>query len=207
MTKIHFHEQDLPEGVAFGDAVAIDTETMGLNPSRDRLCLVQLSAGDGTAHLVRFDGQTWQAPRLKAVLESPEVVKIFHYARFDLAMLRSWLGVDCRPVWCTKVASKLVRTYTDKHGLKDLCSEILGVSLNKREQTSDWGAPELNKEQREYAANDVLHLHRLRDTLTVMLEREERLALAQTCFDFLPTRAELDLLDFSPSQGSDIFSH
>ena len=207
MTKIHFHEQDLPEGVSFGGVVAVDTETMGLNLSRDRLCLVQLSAGDETVHLVRFDGSSWEAPRLKALLESSEVVKIFHYARFDVAMLRQWLDIDCSPVWCTKIASKLVRTYTEKHGLKDLCSEVLGVNLNKREQTSDWGAAVLTSEQKQYAAGDVLYLHRLRDHLTLMLEREGRLALAQSCFDFLPTRALLDLLDFTVEWDDDIFSH
>ena len=207
MVKIHFHEQDLPEGISFGDTVAVDTETMGLNLSRDRLCLVQLSAGDDTVHLVRFDGTSWHAPYLKSVLESRDVTKIFHYARFDVAMLRQWLGVECSPVWCTKIASKLARTYTEKHGLKDLCSEILGVNLNKREQTSDWGAAELTKEQKQYAANDVLHLHRLRDHLTVMLEREGKVLLAQSCFDFLPTRCLLDLLDFTADRDNDIFSH
>ena len=207
MTKIHFHEQDLPAGLSFGEAVAVDTETMGLSPARDRLCMVQLSAGDEVVHLVRFDGQAWDAPNLKVLLESPEVVKIFHYARFDLAMLRRWLAIDCRPVWCTKIASKLTRTYTEKHGLKDLCSEILKRNLNKREQTSDWGATELSEEQKSYAAGDVLYLHRLRAHLSELLEREGRMEVAQACFDFLPKRAELDLLGFSHDHNNDIFSH
>jgi len=205
----HLHEGDLPAGLDLGEVVAVDTETMGLNPQRDRLCLVQLSKGDGTVHLVRFmPGRHrpghYGAPRLGALLADPARLKLLHYARFDLAMLRHHLGVAVAPVYCTKIASKLVRTYTDRHGLKDLCRELLGVDLVKTEQSSDWGAPDLSEAQLRYAAQDVLHLHDLRRHLDTMLEREGRTALAEACFAFLPTRVALDL-DGWPDQ--DIFAH
>jgi len=201
---IHLHRGDLPADVAFGDIVAVDTETMGLVPARDRLCLVQLSDGDGEAHLVHFPDRRYDAPNLVRLLADPRRLKVFHFARFDLAVLRHWLGVDCRPVWCTKVASKLARTYTDRHGLKDLCRELLGVDLPKEKQSSDWGAADLDEAQLAYAANDVLYLHRLREALAAMLEREGRQRLAEACFAFLPVRAELDLLGFA---DSDVFAH
>jgi ribonuclease D len=201
---IHLHIGDLPDGLALGPVVAVDTETMGLQPHRDRLCLVQLSAGDGVAHLVQFGLGRHEAPRLKALLEAPDVLKLFHFARFDLAALQRYLGARCSPVWCTRTASRLVRTFTDKHGLKDLCKDLLGIDLSKQQQSSDWGAPELTVEQLEYAASDVLHLHRLKRQLETMLEREGRLALAEACFAFLPTRAELDLAGWAET---DIFAH
>jgi len=200
----HLHQGDLPEGLDLGAVVAIDSETMGLDPRRDRLCVVQLSAGDGDAHLVQFAPGAYDAPRLKALLTDPAVTKLFHFARFDLAMLRRHLGIVCAPVYCTKIASKLVRTYTDRHGLKDLCRELIGVDLSKQQQTSDWGAPELTPEQIAYAASDVLHLHRLRARLDGMLEREGRVALAAACFAFLPDRAALDLQGWNEP---DIFAH
>ena len=198
------HQNDLPDGLTFGDAVAVDTETMGLNQRRDRLCLAQLSAGDGTAHLVQFADRSYDAPNLKALLADPGTTKIFHFARFDLAVLRRHLGVDCRPLYCTRTASLLVRTYTDRHGLKDLCRELLGVEISKQQQSSDWGAPTLSDEQLRYAASDVLHLHRLRAALDTMLAREQRSDLAQALFDFLPTRAALDLEGWA---DVDIFAH
>jgi ribonuclease D len=201
---IHLHQGDLPTGLGFGASVAIDTETMGLNPHRDRLCLVQLSAGDGTCHLVQFAPGVHEAPRLEALLADPSVLKLFHFGRFDIAMLRHHLGVLARPVYCTKIASKLTRTFTDKHGLKDLCRDLLGIDLSKQQQSSDWGAPKLSDEQLKYAASDVLHLHALRQRLDQMLAREGRVALAQACFEFLPARAELDLSGW-PEQ--DIFEH
>ncbi|MGQ9366604.1 ribonuclease D [Azospirillum sp. ST 5-10] len=195
---IDLHEGDLPDGLdlkaaARDGAVAIDTETMGLNPARDRLCLVQLSAGDGTAHLVQFRRGVYDAPNLKRLLTDPDLVKLFHFARFDLAVMQAYLGVVCRPVYCTKVAAKLVRTFTDRHGLKDLCKELIGVELSKQQQSSDWGAAELTPEQMRYAASDVLHLHDLKAKLDALLAREERTELADACFRFLPTRAALDL--------------
>jgi len=201
---IHLHIGDLPDGLSLGRVVAVDTETMGLQHHRDRLCLVQLSAGDGVAHLVQFGLGRYEAPRLKALLEAPDVLKLFHFARFDLAALQRYLGLRCAPVWCTRTASRLVRTFTDKHGLKDLCKDLLGVDLSKQQQTSDWGAAELTVEQLEYAASDVLHLHRLKRQLEAMLAREGRLGLAEACFDFLPTRAELDLAGWAEI---DIFAH
>lgn len=201
---ITLHEGDLPAELTFTDAVAIDTETMGLKPRRDRLCLVQLSSGDGNAHLVRFRKGVYEAPRLKALLCDPGVVKIFHYARFDVAMLSHFLGVVTAPVYCTKIASKLARTYTDGHGLKDLTRELIGVEISKAQQSSDWGAADLKPEQLDYAASDVFHLHALRRKLDVMLEREGRSALAQASFDFIATRAALDLLGFD---DADIFAH
>ena len=201
---IELHQDDLPEGLDFGDCVAVDSETMGLNLERDRLCLLQLSAGDGTCHLVQFRDSDYRAPNLKVMLNDPAVTKLFHFARFDLAMIERHLGVTFRPVYCTKVASKLARTFTDRHGLKDLCKDLLGVEISKQQQTSDWGATELTKEQMRYAASDVLYLHRLRDKLDGMLAREERSALAEACFEFLPVRAKLDLAGWA---GVDIFAH
>jgi ribonuclease D len=202
--KINLHRGDLPAGVSFGDSVAIDTETMGLEPNRDRLCLVQLSAGDGTAHLVQLAAGSYDAPNLKALLTDPKVLKLFHFARFDIAMLRRYLGVTTAPVYCTKVASKLARTFTDRHGLKDLCRDVLGVEISKQQQSSDWGADKLSEEQLRYAASDVEHLHALKAKLDVMLAREGRAALAQACFAFLPVRAALDLAGFP---GPDLFEH
>jgi ribonuclease D len=203
---VHFHEEDLPPGVLAGDsAIAVDTETMGLVTTRDRLCVVQLSDGSGTEHLVRFSpGSAYDAPNLKAVLGDPNRVKIYHFARFDLAAIHHYLGVMAGPVFCTKIASKLTRTYTDRHGLKNLVEELLGESISKQQQSSDWGGPILSEAQRDYAASDVRYLHRLRDELTLRLEREGRTALAQACFDFLPTRALLDIAGWAES---DIFSH
>jgi len=202
--EIHLHHGDLPKGLDFGRAVAIDSETMGLDLSRDRLCLLQLSAGDGVCHLVQFAQDDYAAPNMKALLADPTVTKIFHFARFDVAAIRRYLGVDCSPVYCTKIASKLVRTYTDRHGLKDLCREILGVELSKQQQSSDWGAAELSPEQLAYAASDVLYLHDLRAKLDVMLAREGRVGLARACFEFLPTRAALDIAGWNEI---DIFAH
>ena len=201
---IRLYQGDLPDDLDLGDVVAIDTETMGLNPHRDRLCLIQLSAGDDICHLVQTPQGHRDAPNLKAMIESPDVLKLFHYARFDIAMLRHHLGVDCRPVYCTKIASRLTRTYTDRHGLKDICKELLGVDISKQQQSSDWGATELTDAQQQYAASDVLYLHRLKEKLDEMLAREGRSHIARAAFDFLPTRAELDLAGW-PDQ--DIFSH
>ncbi|MGH7715850.1 MAG: ribonuclease D [Vulcanimicrobiaceae bacterium] len=201
---IHLHRGDLPVGLALGNTIAVDTETMGLDPARDRLCLVQLSDGSGKCHLVQLAAGQYDAPRLKAVLGDPQMLKIFHFARFDLAMIQRYLGVRAAPVYCTKVASKLARTFTDRHGLKDLCREVLGVEISKQQQSSDWGAPELSEEQKRYAATDVEHLHALKTRLDAMLAREGRRALAQACFDFLPTRAALDLAGFP---GPDLFEH
>ncbi len=201
---IKLHKGDLPANVTFTGSVAIDTETLGLNPNRDRLCLVQLSAGDGNAHLVQFDGKDYSSPRLKALLTDPAVLKIFHFARFDVAVLHKYLGVVTQPVYCTKIASKLVRTYTDRHGLKDLANELLGVEMNKQQQSSDWGAVTLTDQQRHYAASDVLHLHAMKARLDMMLDREGRRAFAEAAFGFLPTRAALDLAGFP---DDDIFSH
>ena len=198
------YQGDLPEHVTFSGSVAIDTETMGLNPHRDRLCLVQLSGGDGKAVAVQIaKGQT-EAPRLTALLTDPAITKLFHFARFDMAALYAAFGVMTEPVYCTKIASKLARTYTDRHGLKDLCRELLDVDLSKTQQSSDWGAPELSNEQRAYAASDVLHLHALRKRLDDMLEREQRADLAASCFAFLPTRARLDIAGWPKD---DIFAH
>jgi ribonuclease D len=202
--KITLHKGDLPKTVTFKGSVAIDTETLGLNPHRDRLCLVQLSAGDGTAHLVQLAKGDYAAPNLKALLSDPKVLKIFHFARFDVAVLKAYLGVDTAPIYCTKIASKLVRTYTDRHGLKDLTSELLGVELSKQQQSSDWAAEKLTQQQQAYAASDVLHLHALKEHLDQMLEREGRRHVADACFAFMPTRAELDLAGFSEV---DILAH
>ena len=201
---IHLHRGDLPDGVDLGDVVAIDTETMGLNPHRDRLCLVQLSAGDGAGHLVQLAAGAYDAPNLKALLADPKILKLFHFARFDVAVLRQYLGVETAPIYCTKIASRLTRTFTDRHGLKDLCRDLLGVDLSKQQQSSDWGAAELSDEQLRYAASDVLYLHRLRERLDEMLEREGRAEIARRCFEFLPTRA---LLDLEGWPELDIFAH
>ena len=202
--KIKLHKGDLPAGLDLGPIVAIDSETLGLNPQRDRLCLVQLSSGDGVCHAVQFAPGAYDAPHLKAMLADPKSLKLFHFARFDVAMFRKYLGVVTAPIYCTKIASKLVRTYTDKHGLKDLVKELLGVDLSKEQQSSDWGAPTLSEKQLAYAANDVAFLHKLKDVLDTMLAREHRTALAQACFDFLPARAELDLAGW---EDVDIFAH
>ncbi len=202
--KVKLYQGDLPDGLNLGPVVAIDTETLGLNPFRDRLCLAQMTGGDGVCHMVRFAAGRYDAPNLKRMLADPAVLKLFHFARFDIAMFRRWLGVDVRPVYCTKIASKLVRTYTDKHGLKDLVRELLGVDLSKEQQSSDWGAAELSEKQLAYAANDVAHLHQLKDALDAMLAREGRAHLAKACFDFLPMRAELDLAGWG---DTDIFAH
>lgn len=203
---VHFHEEDLPAGLAFADGpIAVDTETLGLITHRDRLCVVQLSDGHGDEHLVRFaPGSSFAAPNLKALLGDPQRLKLFHYARFDLAAIYFYLGVMAAPVFCTKIASKLTRTYTDRHGLKNLVSELLAADISKQQQLSDWGAPELNDAQREYAASDVRYLHRLREVLAARLEREQRTDIAQACFDFLPTRARLDLAGWA---DKDMFSH
>jgi len=201
---IKLHRNDLPKGLALGPVVAIDTETMGLNPRRDRLCLAQLSAGDGVCHIVQFSRGRYEAPNLARLLEDPAVTKLFHFARFDVATLRHHLGVSCRPIYCTKIASKLTRTFTDRHSLKDLCRELLGIDLSKQQQLTDWGAQELSEEQLVYAATDVLHLHALRAKLDALLEREGRRALAEACFAFLPARAELDLGGWDEP---DLFAH
>ena len=202
---IHLHINDLPPGLAFGDSGAIDSEAMGLQPHRDRLCVVQVSRGDGDCHLVHFPPPgDYAAPNLKSILGDPQMLKMFHFARFDLAIIEHYLGVTCQPVYCTKIASKLVRTYTDRHGLKDLCRELLGIDMSKQQQSSDWGAAELTPEQQAYAASDVLHLHEIKTILDAMLAREGRTQLAQACFDFLPHRARLDLIGW---EEVDIFHH
>jgi ribonuclease D len=197
------HHGDLPADYQAGPVLAIDTETLGLNPHRDRLCLVQLSRGDGDADLVQIAAGAARAPNLERVLADPQVLKLFHFARFDIAALYHRLGVMAEPVWCTKIASKLTRTYTDRHGLRDLVRELLGVEISKQQQSSDWGAPNLTEAQLAYAASDVLHLHALKDKLEALLRRENRLDLANACFDFLPTRARLDLAGWN----GDVFSH
>ncbi len=198
------HEGDLPDLANYPGAVAVDTETMGLKPRRDRLCLVQLSPGDGTVDIVRIAAGQSQAPNLVALLSDPARLKIFHFARFDVAVLKQAFGVDVRPVWCTKIASQLTRTYTDRHGLKDLARELIGVELSKQQQSSDWGAKELTAAQRDYAASDVLYLHRIKEVLEERLAREGRTALADACFAFVPTRAALDLGGW---EDCDIFAH
>lgn len=202
--NIYLHENDIPEGVSFSGAIAVDTETTGLNLKRDRLCLVQLSGGDGNAHLIRFAKRSYEAPNLVALLGNRELVKIFHFARFDVAVLFQHLNVWCEPLYCTKVASKIARTYTDKHGLKDLCRELLGKELSKAHQSSDWGADSLSPEQQTYAANDVLYLHELREKLNSILDREDRQRLTTECFSFIQSRAKLDLSGWA---NTDIFSH
>lgn len=204
MTQHHYHKKDLPGGLAFPNGAAVDTEAMGLNYLRDGLCVVQLSAGDGVAHVVQLDRRTYACPNLTAVLTDPGIEKIFHFARFDVAMIKKYLGVDVAPLFCTKIASKLARTYTDRHGLKDVARELASVDLSKQQQSSDWGAADLTQAQINYAASDVLHLHTIRDKLKYMLQREGRDELAAACFEFLPTRATLDLAGW---QDADIFSH
>lgn len=201
---IKLHHGDLPADFTLGPVVAIDTETMGLNPHRDRLCLVQLSAGDGNAHLVQMPRGPQKAPRLAALLADPNVLKLFHFGRFDIAVLEHALGVRCEPVYCTKIAAKLTRTFTDRYGLKDLCRELLGIDLSKQQQTSDWGADLLTEEQLSYAASDVLHLHALKAKLDALLEREGRTELAEATFRYLPSRARLDLAGWA---DTDIFAH
>ena len=201
---VTLHKGDLPDGLTLGPIVAIDSETMGLKPVRDRLCVVQLSSGDGNAHLVQFAPSVYQAPNLSRLLTDPDTLKLFHFARFDVAVMQAFLGVATAPVYCTKIASKLVRTYTDRHGLKDLCRELLGIELSKQQQSSDWGAAELTAEQQAYAASDVLHLHALKERLDAMLAREGRSEIAAACFRFLGTRAALDLIGYP---DEDIFSH
>lgn len=198
------HHRDLPDGLDLGKVVAIDTETMGLNPHRDRLCLVQLSSGDGNAHLVQIEKGQTDAPNLCKMLTDPSVVKLFHFARFDVAALLNAFGVVTAPIYCTKIASKLIRTYTDRHGLKVLVQELVGIDISKHQQSSDWGAPDLSEAQLSYAASDVLYLHQMRDSLNKRLARESRTAMAQACFDFLPMRAQLDLAGWPET---DIFSH
>ena len=201
---IHYHRDDLPADADLGRVVAVDSETMGLNLQRDRLCVVQLSSGDGDAHVVQFTGARIEAPNLARLFADPATLKLFHFARFDVAVIRRHLGVRCSPVWCTKIASKLTRTNTDRHGLKDLCKDLLGIELSKQQQTSVWGAAALSAEQLSYAASDVLYLHQLKARLDELLDREGRRALAEACFGFLPDRAELDLAGWA---GDDIFSH
>jgi ribonuclease D len=200
----HLHNNDLPDDLDLGPVVAIDCETMGLNPHRDRLCVVQLSAGDGDAHLVQVEKGQTRAPNLERLLTDPNVLKLFHFGRFDIAVLDHTFGALAQPVYCTKIASKLVRTYTDRHGLKNLLQELLDIDISKQQQSSDWGAETLSEAQLAYAASDVLYLHRLRDALNLRLDREDRMALAQSCFDFLPTRARLDVAGWPEI---DIFSH
>lgn len=201
---IELHKGDLPQSHSFSGAIAIDTETLGLNPLRDRLCLVQMSSGDGTAHLVQFAAGAYEAPVLKALLKDPSVLKIYHFARFDLATLYHHLGVMAAPVYCTKIASKFTRTYTDRHGLKDICRDLLNIDLSKHQQSSDWGAETLSQDQLNYAASDVFYLHRLKEELDIKLTRENRLDMAQACFEFLPAQARLDLAGWS---DMDIFAH
>ena len=201
---IRLHKGDLPDGTSYGDAVAIDTETLGLNPHRDRLCVVQLSRGDGTADIVQIGRGQTRAPNLERLLADPAVTKIFHFGRFDIAVMYHAFGVLAGPDYCTKIASKLARTYTDRHGLKDLVRELLAVDLSKQQQSSDWGADTLNDAQLAYAASDVLHLHALRVKLDMMLAREDRLDMARACFEFLPSRARLDLMGWPEN---DIFAH
>ena len=202
---IFLHQNDLPDGLTLGPIVAIDTETMGLDPRRDRLCVVQLSNGKGDAHLVQIARGQKTAPNLERLLTDPAVLKLFHFGRFDIAAMKQAFGVTTTPVWCTKIASRLIRTFTDRHGLKYLLLELVGVDVSKQQQTSDWGSAELTDAQKEYAASDVLYLHRLKEELEARLIREGRMELAQRCFDFLPTRAELDLLGWE--EPNDIFHH
>jgi ribonuclease D len=204
---IHLHQGDLPADLELGNTIAVDTETMGLQTARDRLCLIQLCGADGDAHLVRVSGDAerpYSAPNLAALFADPARLKLFHFARFDVAALKYWMDVDCAPVYCTKIASRLARTYTDRHGLADLTRELLGTELSKAQQSSDWGADQLSKAQQSYAAADVLHLHALKERLDEILDREGRAGLAQACFDFLPTRVALDLRGWI---DDDIFSH
>jgi ribonuclease D len=201
---VKLYRGDLPADFNPGPAIAVDTETLGLKPGRDRLCVVQISTGDGNAVLVQFDGKSYDAPRLKAVMEDPAVIKIFHFARFDVAVMKHYLGANTTPLFCTKIASKLVRTYTDRHGLKDILRELLGIEANKQQQSSDWGSHVLSDAQKTYAAQDVIYLHELKARFEQMLEREGRTGLARACFEFIPHRAQLDLLGW-PEE--DVFAH
>ena len=203
-TKIFLHKNDLPQNLNLGDCIAIDTETLGLNPIRDRLCLMQISSGNGEAHLIQFDGDNYEAPGLCQLLSNIEIEKIFHFARFDLAVIKHYLQISCGPVFCTKIASLLTRTYTDKHGLRDLCGELLGIEISKEQQQTDWAAEKLSEDQKYYAATDVLYLHKLKDILSKRLIRENRWHLAEASFNYLPVRVELDLSGWSER---DIFSH
>ena len=204
MTNIFFHKDDLAEGVKFQNSVAVDSETLGLRPERDPLCLVQLSSGDGTAHLVQLNRENYNAPNLKRVLSDKKCQKIFHFARFDVAVLKKYLNIDCEPVYCTKIVSKLFRTYTDKHGLKDLCKELINIDLSKQQQSSNWGARELTEDQKLYAASDVLYLHQIKDILDQELLKLKRRDIADQCFSFIKTRVDLDLKGWP---DIDIFSH
>jgi ribonuclease D len=201
---IFLYKNDLPDGLNLGESIAVDTETMGLNVLRDRLCLIQISAGNGDAHLVQFELGKYDAPNLRKILADEKVLKIFHFARFDMATLQHYLGVEVRNIYCTKIASKLTRTYTESHGLKTLCEEILGVEISKKQQSSDWGSVELHEKQKEYAASDVLYLHRLKEKLDEKLKREDRYGIFQSCLSFLPTRVKLDLEGFP---NVNIFAH
>ena len=203
MNNITLHKGDLPANLDLGPIIAVDTEAMGLNPVRDALCVVQISSGDGSAHVVQLE-RSFNCPHLKKMMADPAILKIFHFARFDVAMMQKWLGITCAPIWCTKIASKLARTYTDRHGLKDVTREIVGANMDKSQQSSDWGAAELTDLQLQYAASDVLYLHKIREGLLAMLEREGRVDLANACFDFLPIRAELDVKGW---ENTDIFAH
>ncbi|OZB12626.1 MAG: ribonuclease D [Hyphomonas sp. 34-62-18] len=203
MNQITLHKGDLPEGLSLGPVIAVDTEAMGLNPLRDNLTLVQISAGDGKAHIVQLS-RDYDCPNLKALLTDPNVLKIFHFARFDVVMMKRWMGITCAPIWCTKIASRLARTYTDKHGLKDVAREVAGVDMSKAQQSSDWGQDKLTDAQIQYAASDVLYLHQIKAGLEAMLEREGRKELAEACFAFLPVRADLDLAGWP---DEDIFAH
>ena len=204
MTNIFFHKDDLAEGVKFQNSVAVDSETLGLRPERDPLCLVQLSSGDGTAHLVQLNRENYNAPNLKRVLSDKKCQKIFHFARFDVAVLKKYLNIDCEPLYCTKIVSKLVRTYTDKHGLKDLCKETLNIDLSKQQQSSNWGAEELTEDQKKYAASDVIYLHKIKSKLDEQLVKMNRQDMANECFSFIKTRVDLDLKGWP---DIDIFSH
>jgi len=201
---ITLHKGDLPKDINLGKTIAIDTETMGLNLARDRLCLIQLSSGDGNAHLIQFEEGRYDAPNLKAMLQDQAILKLFHFARFDIASIKAYLNVDCTPVYCTKIASRLTRTFTDRHSLKELCKELVGIELSKQQQSSDWGAKDLSQDQLAYAASDVLYLHEIKEKLDGMLEREGRTNLAQSIFKFLPTRAAMDLEGWP---DVDIFAH
>lgn len=201
---IFLHKHDLPQEVNFSDSIAVDTETMGLNIVRDRLCLVQLSSGNGDAHLIQFEAGKYEAPNLKRILSNDNILKIFHFARFDIATLRHYLAIEMENVYCTKIASKLTRTYSDSHGLKSLCDELLGVEISKKQQSSYWGNSEITEKQKEYAASDVLHLHRLKEKFDEMLKRENRMEIFKACIRFLPSRAKLDLQGFA---SLDIFAH
>ena len=204
MNKIFFHKYDLPTEVKFEDSVAVDSETLGLRPERDPLCLVQLSSGDGSAHLIQLNRDNYDAPNLKKVLTDKNCLKIFHFARFDVAVFKKYLNIECGPIYCTKIVSKLVRTYTDKHGLKDLCKEILNKDLSKQQQSSNWGAEELSEDQKKYAASDVIYLHAIKSKLDLQLEKLNRVNIANECFSFIKTRVELDLKGWP---DIDIFSH